>query len=43
MDIKTVILNVDHIEKMYMEQLEGLVLLENEDKVRKLVKSLYGI
>ena len=43
MDIKTVILNVDQIVKMYMEQLEGLVLLENEYKVCKLVKSLYGI
>ena len=42
MDIKTTFINGD-LEEVYMEQLEGFVLPENEKKVCKLVKSLYGL
>ncbi|RVW28531.1 Retrovirus-related Pol polyprotein from transposon TNT 1-94 [Vitis vinifera] len=43
MDVKTTFLNGDLNEEVYMEQLEGFVLLGNENKVCKLVKSLYGL
>ena len=43
MDVKTTFLNGDLDEKVYMEQPEGFVLLENEHKVCKLIKSLYGL
>ncbi|RVW79629.1 Retrovirus-related Pol polyprotein from transposon TNT 1-94 [Vitis vinifera] len=42
-DVKTAFLNEDLNEEVYMEQLEGFVLLGNENKVCKLVKSLYGL
>ena len=41
MDVKTVFLNGDLNEEIYMEQPEGFVLKGNENKVCKLVKSLY--
>ena len=43
MDVKTVFLNGDLNEEIYMEQPEGFVLQGNEKKVCKLVKSLYGL
>ena len=43
MDVKTVFLNGDLDEEIYMEQLEGFVAPEQEKKVCKLVKSLYGL
>ncbi|GLT95567.1 hypothetical protein SLE2022_132430 [Rubroshorea leprosula] len=43
MDVKTAFLNGDLSEEVYMEQLEGFILLGNERKVCKLVKSLYGL
>ena len=43
MDVKTTFLNGDLDEEVYMEQLEVFVLLRNEHKVCKLVKSLYGL
>ena len=42
MDVKTAFLNGDLNEEIYMEQSEGFVLLDNENKVCRLVKSLYG-
>ncbi|PKI67162.1 hypothetical protein CRG98_012411 [Punica granatum] len=43
MDVKTTFLNGDLEEEVYMEQPEGFVLLGNEHKVCKLIKSLYGL
>ena len=43
MDVKTVFLNGDLDEKVYMEQPEGFFIAGNEHKVCKLVKSLYGL
>ena len=43
MDVNTTFLNGDLNEEVYMEQPEGFVLKENENKVGKLVKSLYGL
>jgi hypothetical protein len=43
MDVKTAFLNGDLEEEIYMEQPEGLVILGQEHKVCKLVKSLYGL
>uniref|UniRef100_A0A2N9HAW2 Uncharacterized protein n=1 Tax=Fagus sylvatica TaxID=28930 RepID=A0A2N9HAW2_FAGSY len=43
MDVKTAFLNGDLDEEVYMDQPEGFVLLGNEKKVCKLVKSLYGL
>ena len=43
MDVKTTFLNSDLNEEIYMEQPEGFLLLGNEKKVCKLVKSLYGL
>ena len=43
MDVKTTFLNGDLDEEVYMEQPKGFVLLGNEKKVCKLVKSLYGL
>ncbi|GAA0164988.1 hypothetical protein LIER_39889 [Lithospermum erythrorhizon] len=43
MDVKTAFLNGDLTEEVYMEQPEGFILLGNEHKVCRLVKSLYGL
>ena len=43
MDVKTTILNGDLDEEVYMQQVEGLVVLGQEHKVCKFVKSLYGL
>ncbi|GJT39612.1 zinc finger, CCHC-type containing protein [Tanacetum coccineum] len=43
MDVKTTFLNGDWDEEVYMKQPEGFVMLGNEHKVCKLVKSLYGL
>jgi hypothetical protein len=43
MDVKTAFLNGDLKEEVYMEQLEGFIFPGNEEKVCKLVKSLYGL
>jgi hypothetical protein len=43
MDVKTTFLNGELNDKVYMEQPEGFVLLGNEHKVYKLIKSLYGL
>jgi hypothetical protein len=42
-DVKTVFLNGDLKEKVYMEQSKGFILPGNKEKVCKLVKSLYGL
>ena len=43
MDVKTAFLNENLDEEVYMNQPKGFVLLGNERKVCKLVKSLYGL
>ena len=43
MDVKTTFLNGELNEEIYMEQLEGFIVLGQEKKVCKLVKSLYGL
>ena len=43
MDVKMAFLNGDLDKEVYMEQPEGFVLLGNEHKVCKLIKSLYGL
>jgi hypothetical protein len=43
MDVKIAFLNGNLDEEVYMDQPEGFVLLGNEKKVCKLVKSLYGL
>lgn len=43
MDVKTVFLNGDLEEEIYMEQSEGHVVPGKENKVCRLVKSLYGL
>ena len=43
MDVKTVFLNGDLDEKVYMEQPESFVLPGNKHKVCKLTKLLYGL
>ena len=43
MDVKTVFLNGELDEKIYMEQPEGFSAPEQEKKVYKLAKSLYGL
>ena len=43
MDVKTTFLNGDLEEKIYMEQPKGFIVLGQEKKVYKLVKSLYGL
>ncbi|XP_071928092.1 uncharacterized protein [Coffea arabica] len=43
MDVKTAFLNGDLNEEVYMDQPEGFVLLGNEKKVSKLIRSLYGL
>jgi len=41
MDVKTTFLNEDLKDEMYMDQLKGFILPQNEKKIYKLVKSLY--
>jgi hypothetical protein len=43
MYVKTTFVNDDLKEEVYMEQSEGFILHENEEKVCKLVKSLYDL
>ena len=43
MDVKTVFLNGDLDEEIYMEQPEGFIVKGQEHKVCKLVKYLYGL
>jgi hypothetical protein len=43
MYVKTTFVNEDLKEEVYMEQSEGFILHENEEKVCKLVKSLYDL
>ncbi|KAK4400755.1 Retrovirus-related Pol polyprotein from transposon TNT 1-94 [Sesamum angolense] len=43
MDIKTAFLNDELDEEIYMEQAEGFVILGQEKKVCRFVKSLYGL
>ena len=43
MDVKTAFLNGDLGEEVYMKQPEGFVESGNEQKVCKLIKSLYGL
>ena len=43
MDVKTSFLNGNLDEEVYMEQPEGFVLPGNENKVCKLIKSVYGL
>jgi len=42
-DVKTAFLNGNLDEEVYMKQPEGFIMLENENKVCKLVKSLCGL
>ena len=42
-DVKTIFLNEELDEDVYMEQLEGFALLGNKHKVCKLIKFLYGL
>ena len=43
MDVKTVFLNSDLEEEIYIDQPEGFIVKGQENKVCKLVKSLYGL
>ena len=43
MDVKTVFLNGNLLEDVYMTQPEGFVQLKNSGKVRKLQISIYGV
>jgi hypothetical protein len=43
MDIKTTFLNGEFEEEIYMTQPNGLVVKGQEDKVCRLLKSLYGL
>ena len=43
MDVKTVFLNGELDEEIYMDQPEAFITLGKENKVCKLVKSLYGL
>lgn len=42
MSVKTIILNEELEEEIYMDQLKGFVVPKKEKKVCRLVKSLYG-
>jgi len=43
MDVKTIFLNGDLEDKIYMTQPKGCVVPGQENKVCKLLKSLYGL
>ena len=43
MDVKTTFLNGELDEEIYIEQLEEFIVLGQEKKVCRLVKSLYGL
>ena len=43
MDVKSAFLNGTLKEEVYLEQLEGFKLIENQDYVCKLKKALYGL
>ncbi|GJX47589.1 zinc finger, CCHC-type containing protein [Tanacetum coccineum] len=43
MDVKTTFLNGDLDEEVYMNQPQGFIMLGNENKVCKLINSLYGL
>ncbi|GJT97194.1 zinc finger, CCHC-type containing protein [Tanacetum coccineum] len=43
MDVKTTFLNGELDEDVYMNQPQGFIMLGNENKVCKLIKSLYGL
>ncbi|GJV48731.1 zinc finger, CCHC-type containing protein [Tanacetum coccineum] len=43
MDVKTTFLNGKLDEEVYMNQPQGFIMLGNENKVCKLIKSLYGL
>ena len=43
MDVKSAFLNGNLEEEVYIEQLEGFLLSENNDYVCKLKKALYGL
>ncbi|GKA80299.1 zinc finger, CCHC-type containing protein [Tanacetum coccineum] len=43
MDVKTTFLNGELDEKVYMNQPQGFIILGNENKVCKLIKSLYRL
>jgi hypothetical protein len=43
MDVKTIFLNRELEEEIYMTQPDGFVVKDQEDNVCKLVKSLYGL
>ena len=43
MDVKTAFLNGELEEEIYMDQPDGFVAKGQEGKVRKLLKSLYGL
>ena len=43
MDVKTAFLNNDLEEEIYMDQPEGFIVKGQENKVCKLVKSMYGL
>ena len=43
MDVKTAFLNGDLEEEIYMTQPKGCVAFGQENKVCKLIKSLYGL
>ncbi|GJW72750.1 zinc finger, CCHC-type containing protein, partial [Tanacetum coccineum] len=43
MDVKTDFLNGEMDEEVYMNQPQGFIMLGNENKVCKLIKSLYGM
>ena len=43
MDVKTAFVNGNLNEEIYMEQPEGVVVLGQEKKVCRLIKTLYGL
>jgi hypothetical protein len=42
-DVKSTFLNGNLEEEVYIEQMEGFLLSENQDHVWKMKKALYGI